>query len=119
MIARELKTMPDGTSIDRQALHPKIARAFAYWRSIHPAPGVLPGRQHLDPMAIPDVLPGVWLLDVERAPLRRRSETKCCRIRRGGRTLRWISHEGKPGPSISGTSAPTSGQQCCDDAREL
>jgi len=75
MIARELKTMPDGTSIDRQALHPKIARAFAYWRSIHPAPGVLPGRQHLDPMAIPDVLPGVWLLDVERAPLRRRSET--------------------------------------------
>jgi hypothetical protein len=72
--------MPDGTSIDRQALHPKIARALAYWRTIHPAPGVLPGRQHFDPMAIPDVLPGVWLLDVQHAPFRLRYRLAGTRI---------------------------------------
>jgi len=72
--------MPDGTSIKRQAQHPKIARALAYWRTIHPSPGVLPGRQHLDPMAIPDVLPGVWLLDVQRTPLRLRYRLAGTRI---------------------------------------
>ena len=72
--------MPDGTAIDQQALHPKIARALAYWRAIHPAPGVLPGRQHVDPMAIPEVLPGVWLLDVQRAPFRLRYRLAGTRI---------------------------------------
>jgi hypothetical protein len=64
--------MPDGTSLERQALHPKIARALAYWRAIHPAAGVLPSRRHLDPMAIPELLPGVWLLDVQHVPFRLR-----------------------------------------------
>src|SRR5215813_216703 len=72
--------MPDGTSIEQQALHPKIARVLAYWRAIHPAAGVLPGRQHFDPMAIPDVLPGIWLLDVEREPLRLRYRLAGTRI---------------------------------------
>src|SRR5690349_16729458 len=40
MIRLERTTMPDGTSIERQALHPKIARALAYWRAIRPSPGV-------------------------------------------------------------------------------
>lgn len=52
------------------ANHPKIERIVAYWRSIAP-PGCLPGRQHVDPAEIGyRLLPNVWLMDVERAPLR-------------------------------------------------
>ncbi len=51
--------------------HPKIARFFLYWRSIHPNAG-LPGRQHFDPLAIHSLLPGIWLLDVQREPFRLR-----------------------------------------------
>ncbi len=51
--------------------HAKIARFFLYWRSIHPPQG-LPGRAHLDPLAIPTLLPGIWLLDVQHEPFRLR-----------------------------------------------
>jgi hypothetical protein len=46
--------------------HPRIARMIAYWREIAPAPGLVPGKQHFDPMRVPDLLPNVWLLDVVR-----------------------------------------------------
>jgi hypothetical protein len=49
---------------------PKIRAIHEYWLSIHPAPEVLPGRQHVDPLAIPALLPWVWLVDVQRSPLR-------------------------------------------------
>lgn len=48
--------------------HPKIAAAVAYWLSIKPNDG-LPGRQHFDPTDIPNLLRGVWLIDVRRDPL--------------------------------------------------
>jgi len=51
----------------RQALHPKIRRLIEYWQAIHPGNG-MPGRQHMDPLDIPDLLPNVWLVDVEREP---------------------------------------------------
>jgi hypothetical protein len=51
--------------------HPKISQFFLYWRSIHPSQG-LPGRTHLDPLAIPALLPGIWLLDVQHEPFRLR-----------------------------------------------
>ncbi len=51
--------------------HPKIARFFLYWRSIHPASG-LPGRRHFDPLAVHSLLPGIWLLDIQREPFRLR-----------------------------------------------
>lgn len=46
--------------------HPKIRAIFDYWRSIHPdgPSGALPGRQHFDPVDIPNLLPNVWLIDV-------------------------------------------------------
>jgi len=47
---------------------PKIAAAVRYWLSIKPADG-LPGRQHIDPTDIPNLLHGVWLVDVRRDPL--------------------------------------------------
>ncbi|MGD1876654.1 MAG: hypothetical protein ACFB13_04040 [Kiloniellaceae bacterium] len=58
-------TLPKGAA-------PKIKALFDYWQSIHPAarPGgsgdeaSLPGRQHLDPIDIPELLPNIWMIDV-------------------------------------------------------
>ena len=47
----------------------EIRRLADYWRHIHPAEG-LPGRQHLDPLDIPDLLANLWLVDVHRSPWR-------------------------------------------------
>jgi hypothetical protein len=46
---------------------PDIAAIIAYWTRIAP-PGRLPGRQHLEPLDIPRLLPKLWLLDVIAAP---------------------------------------------------
>ena len=48
----------------------RIRRLHEYWLSVHPVGGGLPGRQHIDPTAIPELLPWVWMVDVERDPLR-------------------------------------------------
>ncbi len=59
--------IPDSSSWDE-----RIDRAYRYWLSICPRDR-LPGRQHLDPLAIPrDLLPGIWLLDVQHEPFRLR-----------------------------------------------
>ncbi len=52
---------------DRSAWNPRIARFFEYWLSIA-TPGRLPGRQHFDPLDIPELMPRVWILDVVRGP---------------------------------------------------
>jgi hypothetical protein len=49
---------------------PKIQVLYNYWQSIHPAGGALPGRRHLDPIDIPELLPNIWMIDVQRPPLR-------------------------------------------------
>lgn len=72
------------TDFDRW--HPKLQRLFRYWESVHPAHG-LPGRQHVDPLAIADLLPGVWLLDVQREPFRLRYRLV------GTRVVEAIGHE--------------------------
>ncbi len=50
--------------------HPRIRQLLDYWRALHPAEHVLPGRQHVDPAAIASLLPQLFLVDVERDPLR-------------------------------------------------
>lgn len=50
--------------------HPKVRALFEYWRSKHPGGDGLPGRQHIDPVDIPHLLPNVWLIDVGRNPYR-------------------------------------------------
>jgi hypothetical protein len=57
--------------LDTAGWHSRVARVYRYWLSIHPPAG-LPGRRHFDPVAIPDLLPGIWLLDVQRRPFRLR-----------------------------------------------
>jgi hypothetical protein len=49
---------------------PKIQVLYNYWQSIHPGGGALPGRRHLDPIDIPELLPNIWMIDVQRPPLR-------------------------------------------------
>jgi hypothetical protein len=62
--AEEFANVPPPTADAR------VRQLHAYWEGIHPAGGGLPGRQHVDPIAIPGLLPFVWLADVHRAPLR-------------------------------------------------
>lgn len=56
--------------------HPKIRRFFDYWQAKHSVPkhsgGGLPGRQNIDPLDIPELLPNIWLLDVQHEPFRLR-----------------------------------------------
>jgi hypothetical protein len=59
----------DGPALDVSCWAPNVRRLYDYWRAIHPS-GALPGRQHFDPSALPDLLPGIWLLDVYRDPFR-------------------------------------------------
>lgn len=60
-----------GASLDTSLWHPRAQRLYGYWRSIAPQ-GALPGRQHFDPMDVPDLLSCLWLLDVQRDPFRLR-----------------------------------------------
>ena len=46
-----------------QQPHPLLQTLIAYWERIRPHP-LLPGRQHFDPSAIPELLPHLWLIDV-------------------------------------------------------
>lgn len=47
---------------------------YEYWQDIHPGGDRLPGRQHFDPVDLaaryPQLLQHLWLVDVERLPLR-------------------------------------------------
>jgi hypothetical protein len=61
-----------GDTPEMAAWHPRVRRLHAYWQQIHPPEGGLPGRRAFDPCAIPDLLPGVWLLDIAPAPFRLR-----------------------------------------------
>jgi hypothetical protein len=58
--------VPCDASTDRSPWYPALAKFFAYWLSIRPSADLLPGRQHFDPLDIADVMPRVWLLDVDR-----------------------------------------------------
>ncbi len=55
------QTMPPGAS------HPTLRFAFDYWLSKAPD-GMLPGRQHIDPIELRTILPNVMLIDVEPDP---------------------------------------------------
>jgi len=87
--------------------HPKILALHAYWQKIAPEPGQMPGRRHIDPSAIPTLLPNLWLLDVLREPMR-------FRFRLIGTTLDRRGLPAKPGdflePLLKKAGAPQSVQ---------
>lgn len=49
-----------------------VKAAYDYWLSCKPAPDLLPGRQHIDPVEIPRLLSNIWLIDIEGPPRRYR-----------------------------------------------
>src|SRR5262249_24729486 len=67
MAAKANSTFPTPVPADAQ---PKLRRLLDYWAAAHPPGGGLPGRQHIEPADIPDLLPWLWILAVEREPLR-------------------------------------------------
>jgi len=46
--------------------HSRLERFYDYWQRQIPGNGMLPGRQHIDPIDIPLLMPWVYLTDVER-----------------------------------------------------
>lgn len=58
-----------GSDALRPDCHPEVATIVDYWRSIHPATG-LPGRQHFDPVDVPQLLANIRMLDVLGRPPR-------------------------------------------------
>lgn len=56
-------TQPEDFRLSAEA-HPAMHVAFDYWRSVRPAPHLLPGRQHIDPLQMPRILPYAWLMEV-------------------------------------------------------
>jgi len=48
----------------------RTAELYGYWLSIRPSPGLLPGRRNFRPTDIPRLLQWIWLVDVQRKPLR-------------------------------------------------
>jgi hypothetical protein len=60
---------PDGEVLRPETWHSTIRALYDYWISIHPSAG-LPGRQHVDPSAIPRLLSHLFMVDVSRDPLR-------------------------------------------------
>ncbi|MFN4088844.1 MAG: PAS domain-containing protein [Alphaproteobacteria bacterium] len=52
--------------------HPDLKAFVAYWQTIRPGPGTLPGRRDVDPSRIVRLLPDVWMLDVQVEPFRLR-----------------------------------------------
>ena len=61
------------------AMHPRLRRLFAHWRSAAPAAG-LPSRARFEAVPIPDLAPDLWILEVQRAPLRLRYASCGARI---------------------------------------
>lgn len=78
-IVVETADSTENESADVAVWHPKLQRIYQYWQHIHPPTG-LPGRQHVDPLDFPDLLPGIWLLDVQRQPFRLRYRLAGTRI---------------------------------------
>ncbi len=72
--------------------HTRLKSLYEYWKTIHPPEG-LPGRQDFDPADIPDLLPNIWILDVQHEPFRLRYRlvgTSIVCSAPGGLTGRWL-----------------------------
>jgi hypothetical protein len=67
-----MNAAPPSDAPPLDAWNPKVRKVFEYWLGIKPAPDVLPGRQHFDPLHIVPLMPLVWLLDVVDNRLRYR-----------------------------------------------
>lgn len=56
------------SDIDTTNWSEEAKKLYAYWREVIPPGAALPGRQHMDPLHIPGLLPHLWLIDVAPDP---------------------------------------------------
>jgi hypothetical protein len=64
---------------DDVPMHPRLRHLFAHWRAAAPASG-LPSRSRFEATPIADLTPDIWVLDVQRTPLRLRYASCGARI---------------------------------------
>ncbi len=105
-----------------ESCDPRVRRVYEYWRSIHPATGGLPGRQHLEPLDLADVLRWLWLVDVAREPIRFRYRlVGTGHVQALGRDLtgQWLdeAHEGFGAMISSGEFATGAAGKLCFSRR--
>ena len=66
---------------------------YDYWAAQRPAPDMLPGRQHLDPVDFYRLWPWIWMVDVQHRPLRfkfRLIGTELVALLQHDHTGRWL-----------------------------
>jgi hypothetical protein len=56
------------SEIDTTGWCEEAKKLYAYWREVSPPGAGLPGRQHIDPLHIPGLLPFLWLMEVAPDP---------------------------------------------------
>lgn len=89
-VTSTLATSESG-QVDQAAIHPKIARMWAYWESLIEPPLTIPRRAAFNPGDVPSLLSNLWILDVVRegdVPLRFRMRLIGELIREAGITAR-------------------------------
>lgn len=87
---------------------PRIGGLHRHWHKLYVDRGALPGRQHFDPLDVHRLLPWIWLVDVQREPLRFRFRllgTEQVRAMECNPTGRWIDETFPHVPSRSPTYA--------------
>ena len=58
---------PPRDAVPLSQWHPKVRRLYLHWHTLRPAPDLLPGRQHFDPLNVVELMPHLWMLDVDEA----------------------------------------------------
>ena len=48
----------------------RVGELHRLWSGIRPGPDLLPGRQHFDPLSVPKLLRWMYLIEIERQPMR-------------------------------------------------
>jgi len=59
----ELPPPPDAPPLDQW--NPKVRRLYEHWHALRPGPGLLPGRQHFDPLAVVQLMPYLWMIGID------------------------------------------------------
>lgn len=57
-------------TLDTESWDDRLRTLYDYWQALHKDDGGLPSREDFDPLNVFRVLPWVWMVDVQRDPLR-------------------------------------------------